>query len=154
MTKQSHKIIHHSYDVLRRGFFLQNNLDEFRNQYISNLVMMPIYRLWSVFQDGGRTRSTHSRNSDVLCENFQPVSVLNEVKNVLSKESKIFVQLFLKIDQVLKSEPPYWHDVLQNRRQIIVSSVGTTLMKIKLKSAKFRFQNHHCYGFLCLNLIN
>lgn len=80
-----------------KASFLQNNL-EFSID--SNLVMMPIYRSLPVFQDGGRTRSTHRRYSTILWKNFQPVSALIEVKNFISKGSKISAKIVLKMGQL------------------------------------------------------
>lgn len=80
-----------------KASFLQNNL-EFSID--SNLVMMPIYRSLPVFQDGGRTRSTHCRYSTILWKNFQPVSALIEVKNFISKGSKISAKIVSKMGRL------------------------------------------------------
>lgn len=90
LNRKARKIFHYSNDVFRQGFLPPKQP---RVQYTSNLVMMPIYRSWPVFQDGGRTRSTHCRYSAVLWKNFQPVSVLIAVRTLLAKNQRFLLKL-------------------------------------------------------------
>lgn len=120
-----------------KASFLQNNL-EFSID--SNLVMMPIYRSLPVFQDGGRTRSTHRRYSTILWKNFQPVSALIEVKNFISKGSKISAKIVLKNGSI---EPPCWNDIC--RRQFV-----SRVLLIEIEPAQVRYQNPCCYFVLAL----